>query len=506
MSAIQSLLRVMTLRDAEAIILEAGKVPSLRRRGQVEAMAMPPIEAQLLADFAGPLTAGRPSSDWPSNLPFTDPDGAMYSVTVEKAASGLRIVVRQAKKAPAAAAAPPPLQGPAQTPPATAATSTPSVHAGSEGKAATWWARPRPVPLEAVPPSRALPQLGEGAARLIALLAPAVAIALDRGASDVIVSSGQPVRLRIGGYLETTELVLDDGDLAACVTSLGSNTDHGAEIAGTRIRVNAFDHLGGFGVVARLIRDRVPSLAELSLPTEVGAAIDHRDGLVLVCGPTGSGKSTTLASLIDLLDQRRAAHVITLEDPIEYRFTARRCLIHQRELGLHIPTFATGLKAALREAPDVILLGELRDRDTIAAALTAAETGHLVLATLHAPSAAGAIDRMIDAFPETAQRQIRWQLASCLRTVITQYLLPRKDGGRAAAAEVVPVTTAVANIIRKGELHTLPTAINTGRDAGMVPLERSLAKLLDGGTVSPLVIKKIAADHDLLAALSAKLR
>lgn len=493
MSAIQSLLRVMTLRDAEAIILEAGKIPSLRRRGQVETMAMPPIEAQLLVDFAEPLTAGRPASDWPSSIPFTDVDGATYSVTVERAASGLRIVVRQAKKAPA---------------PAPAVSAAPALAPGTkiEAKAQAWWAKPRTPSLESVPASAGAPSVDDGAARLAALLAPAIAIARDRGASDVIVSSGQPVRLRIGGYLETTELVLDDADLAACVRALGNNSDHGAELDGTRIRVNAFDHLGGFGVVARLIRDRVPSLAELALPPELGAVIDHRDGLVLVCGPTGSGKSTTLAALIDLLDQRRAAHVITLEDPIEYRFAARRCLIHQRELGVHVPTFSAGLRAALREAPDVILLGELRDRETIAAALTAAETGHLVLATLHAPSAAGAIDRVIDAFPETAQRQIRWQLATCLRTVITQYLLPRKDGGRVPAAEVVPVTPAVANIIRKGDLHTLPTAINTGRDAGMIPLERSLAKLLDAGAVSPLVIKKIAADHDLLAALSGKLR
>jgi twitching motility protein PilT len=230
--------------------------------------------------------------------------------------------------------------------------------------------------------------------------------------------------------------------------------------------------------------------------------VDHRDGLVLVGGPTGSGKTTTLATLIDLLDQKRAAHVITLEDPIEYRFAARRCLIHQRELGAHIPTFADGLRAALREAPDVILLGELRDRETLAAALTAAETGHLVLATLHAPNAAGAIDRMIDAFPEAQQRQVRWQLAGVLRTVITQFLLPRRDGGRVPAIELVPVTTAVANIIRKGDLHTLPTAIQAGRDAGMIPLERSLAKLMKAGTVAPQVIKKIAADHDLLAALT----
>ncbi len=485
MSAIQSLLRVMTLRDAEAIILEAGKVPSLRRRGQVEAMAMPPIEAKLLADFAEPLTAGR--TEWPSSIPFTDTDGATYAVTIERASAGLRIVARKGK------AAPPPAAPPAPAAPA-------------DAKPAAWWAKAKPAPAEAAPPTLFSMPESDGPQRLVALIAPAVAIAKDREASDVIVSSGQPVRLRIGGYLEATDLALDDNELAACVSALGSNTDHSAEVDGVRIRVNAFDHLGGFGLVARLIRDRVPTLAELALPPEVGNAIEHRDGLVLVCGPTGSGKSTTLASLIDLLDQRRAAHVITLEDPIEYRFAARRCLIHQRELGTHIPTFATGLKAALREAPDVILLGELRDRETIAAALTAAETGHLVLATLHAPSAAGAIDRVIDAFPETAQRQIRWQLASSLRTVITQYLLPRKDGGRAAAVEVVPVNTAVANIIRKGELHTLPTAINTGREAGMIPLERSLAKLLDSGVVSPLVVKKIAQDHDLLAALSAKLR
>jgi len=154
----------------------------------------------------------------------------------------------------------------------------------------------------------------------------------------------------------------------------------------------------------------------------------------------------------------------------------------------------------------VILLGELRDPETIAAALTAAETGHLVLATLHAPNAAGAVDRIIDAFPETAQRQIRTQLAAVLRTVVTQFLLPRQGGGRAPAIEMVPVTTAVSNIIRKGELHTLPTAIQSGREAGMIPLEKSLAKLLDTGAVSPQAVKRIAADHDLLAVLAAKLR
>ncbi|MDQ3296260.1 MAG: PilT/PilU family type 4a pilus ATPase [Myxococcota bacterium] len=505
MSAIRSLLRVMTLRDAEAIILETGKVPSLRRRGHVEALAMPPLEAQLLADFAAPLVEGRAGDDWPASVPFHDADGASYQCTIERVASGLRMVARRSK--PATPSAPPP----AAAPP------TPAAPMAGDARPTAWWAKPaapaKPSSLTAPDAAPATTQastqtstLNDGLARLAHLLGDAVAIAREREASDVLLSTGQVPRLRRDGRVEPLELSIDDGELAACVLALGSNTDHSLELAGTRLRVNAFDHLGGYAIAARLIRDRVPTLAELGLPPELASVIDHRDGLVLVCGSTGSGKSTTLAALIDLLDQRRAAHVITLEDPIEYRFAPRRCLIHQRELGTHIPTFAAGLKAALREAPDVILLGELRDQETIAAALTAAETGHLVLATLHAPNAAGAIDRMIDAFPDGQQRQVRWQLAAVLRTVITQYLLPCKDGGRAPAVEVVPVTTAVANIMRKGDLHTLPTAIQSGRDAGMIPLERSLAKLLDSGMVSPQVVKKVAIDQDLLAALAAKLR
>jgi twitching motility protein PilT len=498
MSAIPSLLRVMTLRDAEAIILEAGKVPSLRRRGQIEKLAMPALDADMLAEFAAPLLAGRSLDDSPASLTFQHPDGPRYQVTVEKIAAGLRIIVRPGKPPSSAATA-----APAASPAADAATSPPG-----DSKPQPWWAQPASKPPPAVAPGEPAPgaaRPGDGLARLAQLLAPFVEVARERGASDLLISTGL-ARLRVAGRLEAVDVVADDAELAACVVALGSNTDLSLELAGARLRVNLFDHLGGFGVVARLIRDRPPSLGELALPPELASVIDHRDGLVLVCGPTGSGKSTTLAALIDLVDQRRPAHVITLEDPIEYRFTPRRGVVHQREVGSHIPSFAAGLRSALREAPDVILLGELRDRDTIAAALTAAETGHLVLATLHAPSAAGAIDRMIDAFPETQQRQARWQLAAVLRTVITQYLLPRRDGGRVPAVELVPITTSVANLMRKGDLQMLPSAIQTGRDAGMIPLERSLARILETGAVSPQVVKAIAADHDLLAALSAKLR
>jgi twitching motility protein PilT len=514
MSAIVSLLRVMTLRDAEAISLEPGKVPTLRRRGQVEALAMPALDAEHIEAFAAPLIADKSLDAGPLMVAFVDEDHATYPVTIERGKTGLRVVARRAKPAPAPA---PPAHGFA----ATAAISRAAADAAAAS--AQIAESPHHAPLH----GDGAPARGDGRAaterdmhgarhaergaraRAARLLAQPVAMARERGASDVFVSTGQQARVRVDGRLEPLDVPIDDGELAALAADLagdaaGVNADLGLELAGTRIRVNVFDHTNGVAIAARLIRDHVPGLAELQLPAELGSIVELRDGLVLVCGPTGSGKSTTLAALIDLLDQRRAAHVVTLEDPIEYRFAARRCLIHQRELGNHVPTFAAGLRAALREAPDVILLGELRDTETLQAALTAAETGHLVLATLHAPSAIGAIDRVIDAFPDGQQRQVRTQLAGALRCIVTQYLLPKRDGGRAPAIEYVPVTAAVSNIIRKGDLHTLPTAIQSGREAGMIPLERSLARLLESGAVAPQVVKRIAADHDLLSALSPK--
>ncbi len=488
----------MTLRDAEAMVLEAGKVPSLRRRGLVEALAMPPLEAQWLVDFVAPLVVDRPLGEGPSALPFRDDDGTSYQLTVERVPNGLRVLVRKGNPAKG----PPP---PAAPPPA--------------GESTAWWAaKSAPSPGPSPGPAPPLTSIREVLPRLSALLGAALVTAREQGASDILFSSRQTPRMRVDGRLEPLDATVDEAELTACVTALVAAANRDApgeppggadlslEVHGIRARLNAFAHLNGVAIAARLIQERIPGLAELALPAELGAVVDHRDGLVLVCGPTGSGKSTTLASLVDLIDQRRAAHIITLEDPIEYRFTPRRGVVHQREIGTHAPTFAAGLRAALREAPDVILLGELRDRATIAAALTAAETGHLVLATLHAPSAAGAVDRIIDAFPEAGKGQVRWQLAAVLRHVVTQFLLPRQGGGRAPAIELVPATTAVCNIIRKGDLHTLPTAIQSGREQGMIPLERSLARLLETGYVSREAVRKVAADHDLLGALAAKLR
>jgi twitching motility protein PilT len=317
-------------------------------------------------------------------------------------------------------------------------------------------------------------------------------------------------RLRVDGDVT----VLDDhspvtaADLHALLSALGAplgptgSVDFGATLDGQRVRGHAFHHERGVGVALRLIRRDVPTLERLGLPADLADLIKYRSGLVLVTGPTGSGKSTTLVALVAQLERTRAAHVITLEDPIEYQHQAERCLVHQREVGTHVATFADGLRAALREAPDVIVVGELRDRETIGVALSAAETGHLVLGTVHAPGAAVAIDRLIDAFPEHQQRQARTQLAAVLRTVVTQHLLPTRSGGRTVAIERVPITPAVAALIRKNELQMLSTHIQTGRDAGMIPLEKSLARLVRSQQVEAAVARTVAADLDFFDQLN----
>ncbi|MCX7956401.1 MAG: type IV pilus twitching motility protein PilT [Endomicrobia bacterium] len=252
-----------------------------------------------------------------------------------------------------------------------------------------------------------------------------------------------------------------------------------------RFRINVFLQKYGVEAVFRIIPSKIPAPEEIGLTEEIVKLADLPRGLVLVTGPTGSGKSTTLACLIQIINERYKKHILTIEDPIEFVYENKRSIIRQREVGIHTKSFASALKYALRQDPDVILVGEMRDLETISAALTVAETGHLVLATLHTQDAAQTIDRIIDVFPSHQQQQVRVQLSSTLKAVISQILLPRKDTfGRIAAREIMIVTPAIANLIREGKTHQIYTAIDTGVKFGMISLDKSLVELIKKGYIS----------------------
>jgi twitching motility protein PilT len=246
-----------------------------------------------------------------------------------------------------------------------------------------------------------------------------------------------------------------------------------------RFRVNVFNQRNGEGAVFRVVPTVIRSFQELGLPEVMQTLALRENGLVLVTGPTGSGKSTTLAAMIDHVNTTQKKHIITLEDPIEFVHRSKRCLVNQREIHSHTKSFAVALRAALREDPDVILVGEMRDLETISLALTAAETGHLVFGTLHTKSAPKTIDRIIDAFPPAQQQQVRVQLAEALQGVVSQVLLPTRDKkGRVAALEIMVATVAIRNLIREGKTHQMPSSIQTGTQMGMQSLEQALRNLV----------------------------
>lgn len=265
-----------------------------------------------------------------------------------------------------------------------------------------------------------------------------------------------------------------------------------------RFRVNAFHERGNLAAALRLIPNEILSIEQLGLPPVVTKFADYPRGLVLVTGPTGSGKSTSLAALVHKINMERAAHIITIEDPIEYTHRSNKSVIVQREVHYDTYSFSAALRSALREDPDVVLIGEMRDLETIASAITIAETGHLVFATLHTNSAAQSIDRMVDVFPPHQQPQIRAQLSNILMAICSQRLLPAIGGGRVAAAEILVVTPAVRNIIREGKTHQLDAVIQTGAEYGMQSMDKTLAKLIHEGTVTYDEARNFAVDLDEL--------
>ncbi len=252
-----------------------------------------------------------------------------------------------------------------------------------------------------------------------------------------------------------------------------------------RFRCNLFRQRGTLALAMRVINSNIMGLETLGLPPILDELTEKPDGLILVTGPTGSGKSTTLASMIDIINRRRRGVIITLEDPIEYLHAHGRCIVSQREVGGDTNSFANGLRAALRSDPDVILVGEMRDLETMATAITAAETGHLVFSTLHTRSAAKTIDRIIDGFPSGQQQQIRIQLAAVLEAVISQQLMPSSNGGMVPAVEVMLGTPAIANMIREAKTHQIPSMIETGIRYGMTTLNHSLDALVQAGKIEP---------------------
>ncbi|MCL2869290.1 type IV pilus twitching motility protein PilT [Candidatus Saccharibacteria bacterium] len=251
-----------------------------------------------------------------------------------------------------------------------------------------------------------------------------------------------------------------------------------------RFRVNAFHERGNLAAALRLIPTEIKTINELGLPAVVSSFADYPRGLILVTGPTGSGKSTTLAALVDKINTEKAMHIITIEDPIEFTHTSKKSLVIQREVHYDTYSFSVALRSALRQDPDVVLIGEMRDLETIAAAITIAETGHLVFATLHTNSAAQSIDRMTDVFPPHQQPQIKAQLANILTGICSQRLVPAIGGGRIASAEILIANSAVRNIIREGKTHQLDAVIQTGLDQGMQTMDRTLVKLVQTGVIT----------------------
>jgi twitching motility protein PilT len=498
-----ALLDFLPQQGADTLILEPGKPPVLLRGAERKPLSMPGLDPQMLDDIVAEVLSTDARAQLDATAQFDGNhrtrEGVEYGISFRRNADGLRLVFRSAKAKPAAAArdtraaAPPPLAAasPATEPASVVVEAVPAVHVTV----------PTPRLHDPVPGTLNHPALEDLLER-----------AVLQGASDIFISPGHAALARIGDSLVELPADVDPQHLAQAFGPIWARLE--AELArtgsvdfavtvglgphATRFRVNVFRSLAGLAAAFRPIRREPPTLASLGLGEELAVMTSFRNGLVLMTGPSGSGKSTTLVALLERLNRSSAKHIITIEDPIEYVYSRGRALIHQRELGVHVESFGAGLRAALREAPDIILVGEMRDRETIAAVLTAAETGHLVLSTLHCSDAASAMHRIIDVFPEHQQLQVREQLAASLRAVVTQMLLPAPRGPRVAAYELMLVNVPIATKIREHRGHQLRSEIQKGRNEGMIPLELSLARLVRDRRISEDTARAAASDPRLL--------
>jgi len=333
---------------------------------------------------------------------------------------------------------------------------------------------------------------------------------VKKKASDLHIQVGLPPMIRIDGSLASVQgadilneesvenlifSILDEDQKQILIKDKEFDFSFAYGDLG-RFRVNAFHERGNMAAALRLIPNEILTIEQLGLPPIVNKFADYPRGLVLVTGPTGSGKSTSLAALVHKINSEKATHIITIEDPIEFTHKSRKSVIVQREVHYDTYSFSAALRSALREDPDVVLIGEMRDLETIASAITIAETGHLVFATLHTNSAAQSVDRMIDVFPPHQQPQIRAQLSNILMAIVSQRLIPSIGGGRIAAAEILVATPAVRNIVREGKSHQLEAVIQTGSEFGMQSMDKTLVNLIHEGTITYDEAKNYAIDLD----------
>lgn len=489
MSKIDGFLRLAASQSADEVVLREGAPPALRAGGVLRKLSMPALDGPLVKDMLREAVGDHADA--------RDGDERCVAATGLirvrwKGGERLEVILSRVRQ-DAGIELPRP-----HSPSALSATFTPA-------------ATPAPSPPSRVVEPPRVPLGGGDRARLAELCF----AALDAGASDLVLVEQRTAAMKVHGAMVPTGHELGEGELLDLLApwlaeAHRARFDRAGDVdvaialrrgdRDVRFRCSLFRAMAGVSAVLRPIRGEAPTLTELRLPDDVARFAELRDGLVLFTGAAGSGKSTSLVAMVEHLSRVRAAHVVTIEDPIEYVFDGGRAVIHQREIGAHVPTFADGLRAALRESPDVILLGEMRDPETIAAAVTAAETGHLVLSTLHAGSAASAIERVVDSFPEHAQRNARGRLADVLRAVVTQRLLPARDGGRVPALEILPANAAVASLIREGKTYQLPGVLQTGREAGMVPMGRAIADWVRAGVVARDVALAHAPDPQHLLA------
>jgi twitching motility protein PilT len=517
--------------DVTELVFESGVAARAKQRGQLRPVTREPLSPKHILRLVHntPLESMVPATEGAPAPVSTRIDGVEYLATLSRSGSALILRLRrrgvdtvppEPEPEPEMTAAPRPVlpeepapeilgNAPTADYEARPAAADPASRPGEQQ------ARRAPPQLSYRPPPEDSPVMGRGSAGICVAASSELRTLLEaarrQGASDVHVMSGEPSRFRCGGQMVAQTKPLSDEQAKALVMPLLDPrsqaqldelgyADFACEVEGAgRLRVNVNRQRTGIKGCFRLIMDQPPSLETLGMPKELRAMLDYHQGLVVISGPSGAGKTTTLSALVDMFNAERPVHIITVEDPVEIVHPIKKAIVTQREVGAHTKSFHSALKGSLREDPDVIAIGELRDRETVEKALEAAETGHLVFATMSTPSGASTIDRLIDMFPPDDQSQVRATLAGALKFVVSQRLVGRADGnGQVAAVELLTGGMALWSLIRDDKLFQLPSLLQRGRAFGMIRIEDSLNALLAAGTISVEVAKQYADDERLI--------